>query len=245
MKDKLNKMIQDVMGVMPDKINIIPYTIPMETQLSYFEISKKVKENVSYEVVLQNSNWLFKDDVSNEDKKWLLAQLASIDKPEAYRIIEKYVNQASGEMLDWARIALIESRTLLESELLNENQIIISSGLGGEDNMLRYFIVFSKNDEIPFSEAQCKLIEIETQEAIEKIKGAVEEITFHPLYASILILVPFQMDVRSVLTGIIQTCNQYGSFLNVKFIITNVKKLTHNEIIHFLNKSDNNESKEE
>jgi hypothetical protein len=237
-------MIQDVLGVVPDKINIIPYTIPIETQIAYFETSKKVKENISYEVVLHNALWLFKEDIADDDKKRLLAQLASMNKPEAYRLIEKFVHQATGEMLDWARIALIESRTLLESDLLDENQVIISSGLGGENDLLRYFVVFRKIDETPLTKAQSKLIEIEMQADVEKIKGKVEEISIKQNYASLLILIPFQANIRDILMNVINTCNQYGSFLHSKFLITNVKKLTHTEIVHFLKKIDHDKKED-
>ncbi len=241
MKGKLQKMIQDVLGLMPDKVNIIPHTIPLETQLAYFETSKKVKENINYEVVLQNTSWLFDENVSIADKKWLLAQLASISKPEAYRIIEKFLSQASDELLDWAKIALIESRTLLESDLLDENQIIVSSGLGGDDYRLRYFIVFKKNDETPFSESQIKLIEIETQAMLDKNDGILEEFHKKTNYVAMVILLPFNADLKKIIIQIIDACNQYGSFLHNKFLITNVKKLSHNEIIHFLKKYDKNE----
>lgn len=234
--------MQDVLGIMPDKINIIPHTIPLETQIAYFETSKKVKENINYEVVLQNANWLFNDNISDEDKKWLLAQLASIAQPEAYRQIEKFVNIAKGEILDWAKIALIESRTLLESDLLDENQVIVSTGLGGEENKLRYFAVFKKNDGLPFTESQEKVVEIEMQAVFEKKDGKIEEMNINENYISFTFLLPFNIEIKGILTEIINTCNQYGSFLHNKFLITNVKKLNHNEIVHFLKKIDSYES---
>ncbi|NSW46307.1 MAG: hypothetical protein HPY79_10890 [Bacteroidales bacterium] len=243
MKGKLQKMIQEVLGIKPDKVNIIPHTIPLETQLAYFETSKKVKENINYDVVLNNASWLFNPDVSIEDKKWLLAQLASISKPEAYRIIENFVNTAeAGELSDWAKIALIESRMVLESYLLDENQVIVSSGLGGDDSRLRYFVVFKKNDNELFTEAQIKLVEIESQAILENNDGLLEEFNAQSYYISLLILLPINADLKSILIKIVNTCNEYGSFLYNKYLITNVKKLSHNEILHFLKKFDKNES---
>jgi len=243
MKGKLQKMIQEVLGIKPDKVNIIPHTIPLETQLAYFETSKKVKENINYDVVLNNASWLFKNDVSVEDKKWLLAQLASITKPEAYRIIENFVNSVeAGELADWAKIALIESRTVLESDLLDENQVIVSSGLGGDDYRLRYFVVFKKNNAEPFTEAQTKLVEIESQAILENNDGLLEEFNAQSHYITMLVLLPIQADLKNILIKIVNTCNEYGSFLYTKYLITNVKKLSHNEIVHFLKKLDKNES---
>lgn len=243
MKGKLQKMIEEVLGIKADKINIIPNTIPLETQIAYFETSKRVKENLDPDTVLKNAYWLFNDDISIEDKKWLLAQLASISNPEAYRTIERFVNQAPSELIDWAKIALIESRTVLESDLLDQQQIIVSSGLGGEEHRLRYFVVFkAKSDFIPLGDYQKKLINIETQTILEKNDGILEEMIFYDEYAAFTMLLPLTFEVNSIVKSIIEACNQYGNFLSEKFLITNVKKLTYKEIKHFLNKTENNES---
>ncbi len=232
MKGRLQKMIQDILGIQPDKINIIPSSIPLETQIEYFETAKKVKENINYETVLQNASWLFNSDISLADKKWLLAQLASISQPEAYRLIEKYLQNPDKELTDWARLAFIESRTLLESEFLNENQIIISSGLGGENNALRYFVVFKiENDTI--DEGQQKLLEIETSSVIEANDGKVEEINLSFPYLTLLILLPFNTDLKEVFKKIVSSCKEYMINLHERFIITNVKKLSIKEINHF------------
>ncbi len=232
MKGRLYKMIQDILGIQPDKINIIPNSIPLETQIEYFETSKKVKENLSYDTILQNASWLFNPDISIADKKWLLAQLASITKPEAYRLIEKYLQNPDSELSDWARLAYIESRTLLESEFLNENQIIISSGLGGDDNLLRYFVVFKiLNDTL--SEGQQKLIEIEIQTIVEEYQGKVEEILIQFPFINILVLLPFNTDLKEVFKKIIHSFKEYQLNILEKFIITNVKKLNRKEIQHF------------
>lgn len=243
MKGKLQKMIEEVLGIKADKINIIPNTIPLETQIAYFETSKQVKKKLDPETILKNAYWLFNEDISIEDKKWLLAQLASISNPEAYRTIERFVNQAPSELVDWAKMALIESRTVLESDLLDEHQIIVSSGLGGEDHRLRYFVVFqAKSKFIPLSEYQKKLINIEIQTILEENDGILEEITFYDEYVVFIILLPIIYEVNVIIKSIINACNQYGSFLSEQFIITNVKRLSYNEIKHFLKNSKNNES---
>ncbi len=232
MNGKLQKMIQEILGIHPDKINIIPNSIPLETQIEYFESSKKAKENLDYEVVLKNSEWLLNKDVSIHNKKFLLVQLASISKPEAYRIIERYLQNPDSELENWARLAYIESRILLESEFLNENQIIISTGLGGENNLLRYFVVF-KIINLPINEGQIKLIELETQSVIGSHKGGIEEFNCNLPYITLLLLLDFNTDLKNVFKKIIHTCQQYNIKMHEKFIITNVKKLSLKEIKHF------------
>jgi len=241
MKDKLQKIMQEIFGKLPDKVNIIPGNIPIDVQIEYFQTSLRAKENINYELVLQNHNWLFDNNVSIYDKKFLLAQLASIPRPEAYRIIERYLTNPDAELANWARLAYIESRTLLESELLNEQHVIISSGLGGENNLLRYFVALKiMNDNI--TEGQKKLFELEAQSVIEAHQGKIEEISINFPYIKILLLVNYNDNLSEIFKKLISKCKEYQLNINEKFIVTNVRKLDDKEIGHFLNKIINEES---
>jgi hypothetical protein len=49
-------------------------------------------------------------------------------------------------------------------------------------------------------------------------------------------LFPFDKDVKSNLSAAIAECNQYGNFLDAKFLFTNVKVLSEKEIENILEK---------
>ena len=49
-----------------------------------------------------------------------------------------------------------------------------------------------------------------------------------------LLLLPLKTELQPLFAGIIDECNQYGNFLHENMIITNVKKLTDEEIMHLL-----------
>jgi hypothetical protein len=49
-----------------------------------------------------------------------LVQLANIDRIEAYRTLEKYVQVSTDQLRDWATLAWQECRLLLESKLLTK-----------------------------------------------------------------------------------------------------------------------------
>lgn len=55
-------------------------------------------------------------------------------------------------------------------------------------------------------------------------------------YFTFLMLFPFDRDVRSSLNAAITECNQYGDFLDLKFLFTNVKVLNEEEIENILQK---------
>jgi hypothetical protein len=51
-------------------------------------------------------------------------------------------------------------------------------------------------------------------------------------------LVPFDVNIKSILQAAINECNQYGNFLDTKFLFTNVKILSEEEIANLLKKKD-------
>ncbi len=86
-----------------------------------------------------------------------MVQLAAHDDVEAFRIIERFHKSSEGVLHDWAVLSLQESRMILQSSLLGEQQVFISTGLGGKGQKIRYFIVLMKKDQdTPFNDTQKK-----------------------------------------------------------------------------------------
>ena len=67
--------------------------------------------------------------------------LATLDDVSVYRAIENFSKQDT-PLKKWAIIALQQSRMLLQSTLLDDPGVFISTGLGGQGLLLRYFCVF-------------------------------------------------------------------------------------------------------
>lgn len=270
-QENIYEKIQEIMGKLPGNFSILEEQIDIETQMEYFEFSKSYKKEINAKEILKRKNELFSGDISLEDKKTLLVQLASIDNVEAYRFIEKFVKkldiysaytsqlsptfptngagqvgtgQAVGDRSSiksdihkWAVLALQESRMLLESSLLDENQVFISTGLGGKGSKLRYFIVLLSNANKDFSDVQKKIIKSEFEFTLKKYDAEVEEINFAHNFSTILCLVPLKISIQNIFEEIIKECNQYGNFLKSNFIVTNVKILSVKEISEFLMKN--------
>ena len=102
-------------------------------------------------------NSLISESIIN-DKKIILINLAAIGDVDSFRTIESFNKSVSNELKDWAALALQESKVLLENSLLDEQRVIISTGLGGKENLLRYFVVLIKIDESEFEDYQKKII---------------------------------------------------------------------------------------
>ncbi len=234
MEDDLFDKLKNISGKFPEKLNILEEQIDIKLQLNYFKFSKKVKETASKlnkEITFDSLPELGNTELSFEEKKELLVKLASIDDTKAYRALEQYTKKPEEGLHHWSLLALQESKMLIESSLMDENQVFISTGLGGRGNMLRYFIVLVGNNIEEYQEFQQTMIQSEFDFALKNNNSELEIIEFKEKYALMTALIPFEVKFQHILRSALEECNQYGSFLKPNFLVTNVKKLSLSEII--------------
>ena len=87
--DLLGK-IQEMLGSIDGKFNVLEEQIDIDVQIRYFEMSGEVKKTLDSAEILNQSENLFDESISTDQKKKLLVGLASVDKAEAFRILERY-----------------------------------------------------------------------------------------------------------------------------------------------------------
>lgn len=235
-EENIYDKIQEIFGQVPENLNILEESINIELQMEYFEFSKKIKKNLVTENVLKSKDQLFQKELAVSARKKLLVQLASVEEVDAYRTIEKYLKEPDPELKEWAILAFQESRMLLQSKFLDENQVFISTGLGGKGSSLRYFVVLISNEDSPFSELQQKIIKNEFEYTLKRNAGEVENLNFEENFATLLTILPIKVSIRDIFKEAISESNQYGNFLKSNFIVTNVKKLNIEEIKDFIQK---------
>jgi len=233
--------IKVTFGNLSENVNILQEEIDIELQMEYFEASKKYK-NIKDNNIEEDIKILTKIDAPHQDKKDALNRLASLENVEAYRAIENYNKHADYELRQWSVLALQESRMIIESEILGENQIFISTGLGGKGDKLRYFVVIIQRDKNPFSEIQQKIIKSEFEFILEKYEADIESIKTDSFYTKLLVLLPLNTQIKEIFQQAINESNQFGDFISESFIITNVKKLSSEEITEFIEKADDHEN---
>lgn len=229
--------IQELLGNIPGNVSILEQQIDADVQLEYYNYTRKIDNSFDREEILKNRDTIFNHNLTLDDKKQLLVQLANIDSIEAYRTLEKYTNDSPNQLKDWALLALQECKLLLESKLLDESQILISTGLGGKGLKLRYFTVLIAANETQFSEFERKVITDEIGFAIRKSKGEIEQLRFNKELCIIISIIPLQVPVQALFDDLINECNQLGGFINKDYIITNVKILPINEIRRLIGNS--------
>ena len=236
-EDNIYKKIQEAISSLPENFSILEEQIDVELQMEYFNYSRDIKTKFSVEAILQHQADLFNPTISIDKKKDLLVLLAAQEKVEAFRTIEKYAKNPDPELRNWSILALQESRMVIQSSLMDEQQVYISTGLGGKGQRLRYFVVFISNESIPeYSKVQRKVVQNELEYALKNNNGILEEISFEKNLAIALLLLPVKLDIQGVFSGVINECNQYGDFVRPDIIITNVKRMTIDEIRRFINR---------
>jgi len=232
--ENLYEKIREILGGSPGNLKILEQKIDMDLQMEYYDCSMKIREERSDAWALEHMQYLSEPGYSVDVKKEILARIASVENVECYRAIEAFLEDADDVLHSWTILALNESRMLLESKIMDENQVFISTGLGGKDEKLRYFVVLMSRARIDLTESQKMVIKNEFEFILKKFDAVIEESNFSGYLATILLLLPMNHSLKSVFKEAIDECNRYGNFLNDDFIVTNVRVLSFGEIVDFL-----------
>ena len=221
---------------MKGNIRIIEAQIDVDVQMKFYSYSNYLREESNSADIAKEENILFSPFSSQEEKKHSLAMISNIPDAKAYRLIEKYADQSDPELKDWATLSLLKSRITLETDLSDEKQMVISTGLGGKGDKLRFFVLMIAEKKEGFSEFQKKIIQREFPYFLEKSDCETEELIIYDNYFTLLILVPILSDLQMILDAPLDESNHYGNFLNKDYVITNVRKISLPEIAKLLNK---------
>jgi hypothetical protein len=237
-EDNIYKRLQDAISTLPKNFSVLEEQVDVELQLEYFNYCRDLRNRLSDKLISEHQSDLFDSGISIEEKKNLLVLLASQDRVESFRTIEKFVQNPDPELLAWSILALQESRMLIQSSLMDEQQVYISTGLGGKGQKLRYFTAFIGNDNVEvYTVVQKKVIKTELEIALKNVDGILEELSFYENIAVAILLLPVKSNIQNIF-GNINECNQFGDFVRQDIIITNVKKMSYVEIKNFINRSE-------
>ena len=241
------KRFRDSFSKMDGHFHILEQRVPVELQMEYFKYSEQVRKERAKPDLNDMDYTAFRESLSNPEattdyKKYILSMLATSKEVKAYRMLEDYVQHPDEDVSNWAYMALMESRISLESELSDEKQIYISTGLGGKGEKLRFYVLMLSKDRNPFLDYQRKVIEREFAYFLPQADCEIERLTIDEQYVELVFLIPVRADIKLTLDRVINECNQYGDFLSDIFTITNVKELTQQEITDIINKNGNSKT---
>ncbi|MGM0650769.1 MAG: hypothetical protein ACQES1_09725 [Bacteroidota bacterium] len=228
--------LQQLLKEKRDNFRVMEKQVDIDLQMEYFDAAKKIKEDLpEADAILKNANKLYEPEVDIEEKKKLLNQLASLEDVKAFREIESFANNAGDELDDWAHMAYQESLMVMESAFSDEEKVFVSSALGGKGDKLRYFATFLHADLFEsFTDLQKNLIRKELKYQFEKAGADLEEDEFQGQYYMFTCLIPLQVNISALFKEIIGEINQFGYVLGENFLVTNVKRLSYEEVDQFI-----------
>ncbi|MDR0546104.1 MAG: hypothetical protein LBG77_00720 [Dysgonamonadaceae bacterium] len=216
---------------MKENVHVLDTVVPVEKQMEYFHFSETVRRNLKNESIDDLIEELKREDIPLADQKYILSMLAVSGDVKAFRAIEAYSKgDFDPALADWVAMSILQAKMTLESEFSDEQQVFISSGLGGKGDKLRFYAFFQSENLIPFTDYQRNLITQEFSYSIQKYQGEAEEIKIEKNYFSVLFLVNIKEDIRRMMESAMDECNEYGNFIHPGFVITNVKRFDEYDI---------------
>ena len=236
--DDIIKNIQQSLERMKGQLRVLESNVSVEKQMEYFQYSERIRKNSTQEQtpIEEQIAALNNPDATTEELKHIMVCLAGSVDVASYRALETYAQAPHLELEDWASMALMEARVALESDLSDEKQIFISTGLGGRGSKLRFFALLSSSELEPFSPYQRELVEREFPFFLEKFNIEIESLVIEENYITLVFLINFSMNMKQALEEAVTECNQYGDFLNSRYLITNTKIYNREEIEEELKK---------
>jgi len=239
--DEDDESFDDVLSQIPGRFIVAEEELDRTVYAEYSRYVQHLSPCQPQEAALEEGRTLCDPTASLELKREMLARLAQCGTVGAYRAIERYAMNPDPPLEQWSKIALYECRMALESELLEENIGIISTGLGGAQHRLRYIVVVGLLC-TPLRETQRRGLESAWRTICERHDSLLEQIRFHPGYVMLTLLVSMETAAGTVIDESIAVANGDNLLLRRDYFVTNVTVPTDEEIQRILNEISRDET---
>ena len=202
MKKEVKKGVK---GIDSDEIRIVDEKIHPDVFTEFFrfleESDDKLKSVAGYTI------------------KAKLAELAKTGSIESFRKIERIIKRKdiTAAHRDFGIAALNYCRFRIENELLDFPVDMISGGLGGTTNKIRYYLALTGKDGV--SQDQLHEVEAAFKREADARDSIIEEVVHHGFYISLLILGSFDYAIGELITAALGKCK----FLHTDYFLTNVE----------------------
>jgi len=223
----------DFLSQIPDRFIVAEEEVDRAVYEEYERYAERLVTCQPQEAELEARQILFEPTATLEAKREMLARLAQGATVDAYRAIEQYVRNPDPALVQWSKVALYECRMALESELLEEPVGIISTGLGGVQQRLRYLVAVGLSCP-PLHDAQRRRLESAWRTICERYDSVLEHVRFHPNHVILSLLVSMETPVGTVIDVGIAEANGDAPILRRNYFVTNVAVPTEEEIQHIL-----------
>jgi hypothetical protein len=230
-----NDPIDDILRDLPEQLNVVKRGIAPEVQQAYLEYADSIDpdEYAGHNSII-NGQKLLSEETSPQEKKKYLILLAREGTAEACLMIDKFVEIAGEDLADWATLALETCWLLTESRLFDKEMGMLVSGLGGEDDRLRYFFVVPAKDNLVLTDAHQQELEPAFGRVCNRFDSILEEFQLHRDHITLQLLIPQDVAVATVIEGGIAESNQNSRLLHPDYFVTNTNIPTDEEILYYV-----------
>ncbi len=217
--------IQRALQSLPDYLEVAQIGVDMATQREYLAYAAATSaEDCSQEAIDRYRHSLFATDTPAEEKKKVLVLLAHTGQITATRVIEQFLSTGDATLQGWATLALQECQMLADTIWAGDEAIgIIMTGLGGEAHRLRYCFVVRTVNRAMMTSSERAWVAQDFAAVCEQLDSVIEDIQIRPTHAILMVLIPMDVAVATVIESGIDRCNQNRPFLDSDYFVTNVK----------------------
>lgn len=225
----------DSSEIIPEQFIVTDKELDRKIYDQFLDLLEETDLPTDSSALLRQGGELFGDSMSISQKQLVLAQLAQQGTAESYRLLQQYSAKPDSALEQWSRIALYECRMRLEQDLLAEPVGLLSTGLGGDGQRLRFIFVLAlqEAESLPGTERRREIRETLNKVCLQ-YRSAVEEAQFRPSCLYVQVLVPVDVAVGVVIEESIASLNQGKEELCRDYLVTNVSVPTEEEIREFL-----------
>ena len=233
--EEIQKVLSHLVSKDSESVEILQEPIDIIANQEFVKYQKEHKEDLlnSTDNVLKLEDKLYRNETSNSKKKEIIAALSLEGSTKAYRIVEKFLLKQDGELKKWGQIAKQQLKIKVERSLMYKKKVYVSSGLGGKNNLIRLFgVAYLKYEKIENN--QYKEFQKQIEKRFQKLNGILEKIDIQEKYFTFKILVPINTNIDNLLQSMKENFEEYNNLIRDDILITNVKKLSKNEIENHL-----------
>ncbi|MCI5207563.1 MAG: hypothetical protein D3910_01945 [Candidatus Electrothrix sp. ATG2] len=223
----------DFSETIPEQFIVTEKELDQELYDQFIAESEWVDPQPDYANLIRQGEQLTDKTMPIAQKKLSLVQLACRGTAEAYRLVQEYCTRPDSGLEEWSKIALYECRMRMESDLLDEPVGLISTGLGGDGQRLRFIFVLALLGEGAEKERQQVMRKV-LDEVCERYGSGIEQAEFQPSCIVVQVLVPLDVAVGEVIEESVALLNRGKEEVCQDYLVTNVAEPTEEDIQKFL-----------
>jgi len=206
---ELMEKIQNILANAPKVIRVFELGIPQDDlnnfrqKLLALQGQNPNGENIADDTLYQYFQPLAVD-ADEEITREKLVRIAMRGDVEAFRFLQQIEKEIAQPLRGWARAALLQAQMQMENSLSDESIALVSTGLGGRDNLVRH-LCFVPSVE-PLTEGKALFIRQEFETQAQADKGQIESFELQPNYVRMQILLPYLQDSRQFALNALENC---------------------------------------